>query len=115
MPEMYLQIVEEMKALGIPFAENAWTTRPNSSDYGVIANDFENEADDGENRKLERSWSCSVDLFSRDKRGDGIPEQIEAILDEYCGSSWEASGPKWEHETRLFHFEWTFDVDSEEV
>lgn len=111
MPEDYLALETALKAIGIPCAENGWTTRP-KSDYITYALEFEVDSLDGDNRKCERAWEGSIDFYSGDKRGGGVVEQIEAALAEYCESCWrtETNG-KWEKETGLFHFEWSFQVD----
>lgn len=97
--------------LDIPVAENAWTTRPDSADYAVIAYDYENNADDGENQKQERSHTGSIDLFSKNKRGNDYPAEIEEILTDCCENAWELNSFTWEEDTGLFHWEWIFEVE----
>ena len=110
MSEDYLALEAALKAIGIPCAENGWTTRP-KSDYITYALEFEADADHGDNRKVARAWEGSIDLYCSDKRGGGYPSQIEAVLAEHCDGCWqmETCG-RWERETGLFHFEWSFEV-----
>lgn len=110
MPETYEQIVRELKSIDIPFAENGWTTRPNSDLYGVVALDFEAAGDDGDNEKQDRAWEGSVDLYSKSKRPECLWD-IEEILSDNCECAWEVSSIQWEQETGLFHWEWTFRVE----
>ena len=116
MPEDFENLVFALKTIGIPFAENAWTPRPNSRTYGIVSLDFETDADDGENAKQERAFEGSIDLYSRDKRGEDYPGAIEDLLEEFCGPSWENSiSGDWEPESKLFRWEWTFTLEREEA
>lgn len=110
MPKDYEALAEDLHAIGIPCAENDWTTRPTGS-YITYALEFEADADHGDNRKVARVWEGSVDLFAENKRGGGYAEQIEAALAEHCDGSWNCETPgRWDRETGLFHFEWSFQV-----
>lgn len=114
MPESYESLVAALKLLGIPFAENAWTTRPNSDSYGVVSLEFEGDSDDGDDLKQDRSWEGSIDLYSRQKRGGGHSAEIEEILTEICGSAWETSiAGTWEHDSLLFRWEWVFRMEDD--
>lgn len=111
MPDDYTTLVAALKTLDIPFAENGWTSRPNVNTYGVVQLDFEASALNGDNTKLCSSYEGSVDLFSLSRDGDGMVEAVTEILDEVCGASWSLNSHMWEQSTRLFHWEWTFEVD----
>lgn len=110
MPEEYTQLVEALKGLEVPFAENAWVTRPNRESYGVVSLEFEAGNQGGDGLKQDTAWEGSVDLFSRDKNGEGYPEEIGSVLKEICGASWEMNHHAWERETGLFHWEWVFQI-----
>ena len=111
MPEDYEALAEDLKAIGLPCAENTWTTRPVGS-YITYALEFEADAFYGDNRKVARAWEGSVDLYSKDKRGGDARAAIEAALEKNCEGAWgcETRG-RWDRETGLFHFEWAFQVE----
>lgn len=111
MPEDYTRLVAALKTLEIPFAENGWTSRPQVDTYGAVQADFEADALQGDNRKMIRSIEGSADLFSAQRDGRGFPEAIEEILTEICDGSWTLNLIAWETDTRLFHWEWVFEVD----
>ena len=115
MPESYENFRDALRAwaesVGVPAAENAWTTRPDAQEYIVFAIEYEPGADTGDNRKLGREWEGSVDLFSRNKHGNGVQLQIERLLDEHFECSWRLNHYAWEPETGLFHWEWVFNTE----
>ena len=111
MPDDYTTLVAALKTLDIPFAENGWTSRPNVNTYGVVQLDFEASALRGDDTKLATSYEGSVDLFSMSRDGDGMVEAVVEILEEICDASWSLNSHTWEQSTRLFHWEWTFEVD----
>lgn len=110
MPEEYELLVEELKKIGIPFAENAWSTRPDTEHHGVIALEFEAGSLEGDNRKVCRAFQGSVDLYSKIKGGGGYPRKIEKALEAICKSAWRMNQFQWERKEGLFHWEWTFEV-----
>ena len=67
----YTDLVTALKTLAIPVAENAFKSRPEVNTYAIVQLDFEADAFDGDDKKLDRSFSGSVDLFSFSKNGDG--------------------------------------------
>ena len=76
----YADLVNAMKALTqgegsatvtLPMAEDEWETRPDTSSYGTIRLDFEVDPLNGDDRKVSRAYEGSVDLFSRNRNGDG--------------------------------------------
>ena len=107
----YTDLVTALKTLAIPVAENAFKSRPEVNTYAVVQLDFEADAFDGDNKKLDRSFSGSVDLFSFSKNGDGYVSEIEAKLATYCGPCWGLNSRTWEEGTGLHHWEWEFEVD----
>ena len=111
MPDDYTTLVTALKTLDIPFAEDGWTSRPNVNTYGVVQLDFEASALRGDDMKLFTSYEGSVDLFSMSRDGDGAVEAVVEILEEVCGPCWSLNSHVWEQGTRLFHWEWTFEVD----
>lgn len=111
MPEEYLDIVADLKALDLPFAENGWDTRPDVDSYGVVQLDFEVDALHGDDLKQLTAYEGSVDLFSHDKHGAGWIEEITGILRDHCEGCWSLNSHQHERETGLFHWEWTFQVE----
>ena len=107
----YTDLVSALKTLTIPVAENDWTSRPQVNTYAIVQLDFEADAFDGDNEKLDRSHAGSVDLFSFSKNGDGQVSEIEAKLTAHCGPCWSLNSRTWEEGTRLHHWEWEFEVD----
>lgn len=119
MPEEYTALVTALKALTqgespnvitLPMAENGWNTRPNTESYGIVSLDFEADALIGDNEKLAVAHEGSVDLFSRSKSGAGWIPLITAALKNHCGPCWSLNSHQYENESRLFHWEWTFEV-----
>lgn len=111
MPADYTALAAALKELQIPFAENGWTSRPKVNTYGVVQIDFEADAMRGDNGKQITAYEGSVDLFSYDKEGDGYVAEVAGILTTYCGGSWSLNSHTWEQDTRLFHWEFVFEVD----
>lgn len=112
MPDEYTALVDALQKSGIPFAEHGWEPRPEGI-YGVISLDFEGEGLDAEDRKMDRKWEASVDVFFPEliDRGNAI-RTVEGILTEVCGASWEMNSLQHESGTRLFHIEWTCQVQN---
>lgn len=116
MPEEYTALAAAMKALAkgtevLPVAEDEWATRPDADNYGIIALEFEADHYDGDNRKQHRSYEGSMDLYSRKKDGDGWIPLIEGMLTEHCDSCWVMNRPGYENQTRLYHWEWVFQIE----
>ena len=106
MPAEYEALVAALKTTDIPFAEYGWRTRPEGT-YGVVSLDFEAGSQNGDGLKQDRSWEASVDVFFRNlsARAD-VCAEVEEILTEVCGGSWEMNHMQHEPDTGLFHFEW---------
>lgn len=110
MPSEYEALVAALKLTDIPFAEYGWKTRPEGT-YGVVSLDFESGDFTGDGAKLDRAWSASVDVFHEKLADrDEIVTEIEEILNEICGDSWELGSIQHENSTGLFHLEWTCEV-----
>ncbi len=116
MPEEYLSLVAALKAMSrdaelLPMAEDGWNTRPDNDSYGIVSLDFEADSLYGDDLKEAEAYEGSVDLYSRSKTGDGWIPVIRATLTECCGGCWGLNYHGYEHETGLFHWEWTFQVE----
>ena len=110
MPSEYTALVAALKATDIPFEEYGWKTRPEGT-YGVVSLDFESGSENGDGKKLDRSWDAFVDVFymALDDR-ETVIDTIETVLRSVCGGGWQLNSIQYETQTRLFHIEWTCEV-----
>lgn len=119
MPEEYLSLVTALKALSqpgtdvLPVAENGWSTRPTSDSYGIVQLDFEADALHGDDVKVAEAYEGSFDLYSLSKTGAGWLPYIRSTLTTYCGGCWRLNHHAYEHSTKLFHWEWVFQVEGD--
>ena len=120
MPEEYTALVTAFKALTqgeapntvtLPVAEDEWNSRPDAESYGLISLEFEADALRADNRKVITAHEGSMDLYSRRRDGAGWLPLIKDLLTEKCGSCWRLNHRAYERETRLFHWEWVFQVE----
>lgn len=123
MPDDYTNLVTAMKALtqasattsepdkALKVAEDGWYTRPDAVSYGEIQLEFEAESLDGNDRKKDRAYEGSMDLYSRRRDGEGWPALIEQTLTEYCDNCWRLNYHTHETGTNLFHWEWVFQIE----
>ena len=123
MLEEYTALVTAMKGLTqasgntsepdktLPVAEDEWDTRPDADSYGEIQYEFEADHLDGDNRKHDRAFEGSMDLYSNKRNGDGWPALIEQTLTEHCDSCWRLNYHTHETNTSLFHWEWVFQIE----
>ena len=95
----------------LPVAEDGWDTRPDAESYGEIELEFEADHLDGDNRKHDRAFEGSVDLYSYKRSGDGWPELIEQVLTDHCDCCWRLDYHEYERETALFRWEWVFQIE----
>ena len=123
MPDDYTNLVTDMKALtqasattsepdkALKVAEDGWDTRPDAVSYGEIQFEFEAKSLDGNDRKKDRAYEGSMDLYSRRRDGEGWPALIEQTLTEYCDNCWRLNYHTHETGTNLFHWEWVFQIE----
>lgn len=102
---------ESPKTVTLPVAENIWLTRPDADSYGVVSQDFEAGALRAEDVKEDEAFEGSFDLFSLAKDGAGWIPLIRNTLTTYCGGCWSLNSHVYERDTRLFHWEWTFQTE----
>ena len=95
----------------LPVGEDEWDTRPDYESYGVIKFDFEADSLDGDNLKQHRSFEGTMNLYSKQRSGDGWPELIEQVLTDHCDCCWQMDYHEYERETALFRWEWVFQVE----
>ena len=108
---IYDELVRQLKAInGVQFAEYEWKTRPNGN-YGTVQLDFEAEDDDGDDRKQDRAWEGSVDLYTRGEV-PLIVAAVENALEDICESAWSLNSIHYERETGLIHREFVFQIEA---
>lgn len=116
MPQEYLELVAALKDLRqgttvLPMAEDDWATRPDTDSYGIVNLEYEVDALQGDNRKTATAYEGAVDLFSLSRTGGGWVEKIMETLTEHCDGAWRINHHAYERETRLFHWEFVFQVE----
>lgn len=92
------------------FAEYEWKTRPKGN-YGTVQLDFEAEDDEGDDRKQDRAWEGSVDLYTHGKQML-IVAAVESALEDICENSWKLNSEQYERETGLIHREFVFQIEA---
>ena len=107
----YQTMIAALTATGIPFEEDAWYTqrspRP-AAPFGAYAQDGGGEDLWGGDHLQLQVITGTVDLFTRG-RGRDKKALVENALDA-SGVSWALNSIQYESDTRLTHFEWTFEV-----
>lgn len=105
---MYEELKAALMALeDIPFAEYEWATRP-SGNHGTIQLDFDGNSDNGDDHHQDQAREGSVDIFTTGRRDD-IAAEVEAILEEFCGASWELNSTQTDN--RMLHREYVFQIE----
>lgn len=106
---MYEDLVADLKATGIPFAEYQWATRP-AGDYGVVQLERSAATVEGDGEIQERAYEGSVDLYMRGRNREKIAA-VEDVLRANCGGAFVLSAVIFEEETGLLHYEWVFQLE----
>ena len=105
----YGELLQQLQEINnVQFAEYEWKTRPNGN-FGTIQIDFEAEDDNGDDRKQDRAWEGSVDLFTRGKEML-IVAAVESALEDVCEGSWYLNSEQYEPSTGLIHREFVFQI-----
>ena len=107
---IYDELVRLLQSIeGVRFQEYEWKTRP-SGNFGTVQLDFDAEDDNGDDRKVDRAWEGSVDLFLH-KREPMILAAVETALETVCEGSWYINSEQYERETGLIHIEFVFEIE----
>ena len=107
---IYDELVRLLKAIpGVDFAEYEWETRP-AGDFGTVQLDFEIESDDGDDRKQDRAWEGSIDLFTHGEKWLTVAA-VESALVEVCEKAWSLNSIQYEQKTGLIHREFIFEIE----
>ena len=101
-------LIRKLNAIkGVQFAEYGWRTRPQGNFGTIKTQDFELDADNGDDRKQERAFEGSVDLFTVGEEWT-IAAAVESVLEEECETCWELNSKQHGRETGLIHREYVF-------
>ena len=107
---MFDTLVATLKAIrGVQFTDYEWKTRPNGN-FGTVQLDFEAETSNGDDRKQDRAWEGSVDLFTHGKEMT-IAAAVETALETVCMGSWYLNSEQYEQQTGLVHREYVFQLE----
>lgn len=107
---MFDELVSDLKNInGVTIQEYEFKTRPDSN-HGTIQIDFEAETDNGSDRKQDRAFEGSLDLFTHGKEMM-IVAAVETVLENHCSGSWYLNSEQYERETGLIHREFVFQIE----
>lgn len=107
---MFDDLVTDLKKIkNVQITEYEWRTRP-AGNHGTVQLDFEAEVDTGDDRKQDRAWEGSLDLYTHGKEMLLVAE-VESVLEDHCSGSWELNSEQYETETGLIHREFTFQIE----
>lgn len=107
---MYDELKADLLENGlIPMAEYEWATRP-AGDWGVFQQDFEADADEGDDCRHGIAMEGSADLYTKGRK-PLIWAAIEGILTRHCGTCWRLNLETVDSETKLLHREYVFQTE----
>ena len=105
------ELVRQLKEIpGVQLTEYEGKTRP-AGNHGTVQLDFEAADDNGDDRKVDRAWEGSVDLFTHGKEML-IVAAVESALEAVCEGAWELNSEQYERETGLIHREFVFQLET---
>ena len=104
---MYGDLLTALAGTGIPLAEYAWETRPDT-DYLVVQLDGQGASLESDNMTGEQAVEGSVDLFCYGKNRANY-DAVWGVL-RTSGCSVRLNSVQYENETRLIHYEWVFQL-----
>lgn len=104
----YSEVINALKATGIPFQEAAWRNAEKlADDYGVYALDDDNSLI-ADGKHAERFFEGTIDYFARKTNGRINAAKIEKALDN-VDVPWYLNGtPQYENDTGYTHYEWVY-------
>lgn len=107
---MYSELIEALRATGLPLAEWAWEGQdsPPRTDYLVVALDGQGDSLWANTHMAERALEGSVDLFAYTDGRSNAAAVENALNSVDC--SWYLSSIQLESDTGLIHYEWVFQV-----
>ena len=106
---VYDALLTALKALGLPIAEYAWDSRPDS-DYLVIGIDSEAASLEADGQKVNQAPQGTVDLFTL-TNDRAVMQSVQSALDALDGCAWYLNSVQYEDDTRLLHWEWVFALE----
>lgn len=104
----YAAMRQALEATGVPAAEFAWNDGESLPDEWMIIAPEGGGALTADSGHAERTVAGSIDYFSR-TNGALQARAIEQAL-EASGVAWGFESIQWEPDTRLIHWEWTFEA-----
>ena len=105
------ELVRQLKGItGVQFTEYEWETRPNGN-FGTVQLDFETDDSEGDDRKVDRAWEGSVDLYTHGKEMMTVAA-VETVLESVCEGSWYLNSEQYELDTGLIHREFVFQIEA---
>lgn len=108
--QLYDTLIANLRALGIPLAEFAWDSRPDS-DYLVIAIDGEANSLEADGEKVNQAPQGTIDLFSASNDREAM-QSVQTVLNALDGCAWYLNSVQYEDDTRLLHWEWVFSLET---
>lgn len=100
---MYANLLTALAQTGLPLAEEAWETRPDT-DYLVVQLDGQGDSLESDNVTTQQAIEGSVDLFCYTKSRANYDTVWSVLRSSGCGV--RLSSVQYENETRLIHYEW---------
>ena len=105
------ELVRQLKGItGVQFTEYEWKTRPDGN-FGTVQLDFEADDSEGDDRKVDRAWEGSVDLYTHGKEMMTVAA-VETVLESVCEGSWYLNSEQYERDTGLIHREFVFQIEA---
>ena len=103
------RLMQELKATGLEFRRGGWAKAP-ATDYGAVALDGAGATVWADGAMVEQALTGTVDMYTRD---EGIPQML-AVQQAFkrAGVSWRLNTVIYERDTRLTHYEWTFELEA---
>ncbi|MBQ9325171.1 MAG: hypothetical protein IJ246_05315 [Clostridia bacterium] len=102
---MFEELLEKLRATGIPFEAYEWTPAP-AYDYGTLSIDGGADMLYSDNGDEEHAVSGTVDLYVHSASTTN-PRLVQQAMH---GISWRLSSVQYEAETRIVHWEWVYQL-----
>lgn len=105
--EKLSRIHEELNKIEDTTFYHYWRPAKVKSEYGVWAEDGEQDSFNGDNIKLEQQIHGTVDYFTL-KEFNPVLDEIQEALQNVAPGAWSLLSVQYEDETNLIHYEWEF-------
>jgi hypothetical protein len=105
---MNLDVIESaLLTVGVPVSHYLAEKKPDK--YIVWAEDGQAGSDYADDEMQEQAIQGTVDYFTRIKNDPNV-KKIQKALNGIC--SWRLSSVQYEDDTRLYHYEWVFEIET---